>query len=559
MATSDPIGDILLRWDELREQGREATPEELCGDHPELVEEVRQRIAALEAMYRIPNAPRGTETLQVAVPPPLPSPTLPQVPDCEVLSLLGSGGMGKVYKARQLSLKRLVAVKMILAGVEPAGEETGRFRVEAEAVARLQHPNIVRIFEIGEAQGCPYLVLEYVDGGSLADRLDSGPLPPDQAAALVATLARAIHFAHQQHVIHRDLKPSNVLLAGDGSPRIGDFGLAKLLAGDGSLSQSGNRSPGPALTVSGSVLGTPSYMAPEQADGRNRQIGPRTDVYGLGAILYECLTGQPPFAGANLLETLERVRSEAPVAPRRHYPELPVDLQTICLKCLAKEPEQRYASAAALAEDLERYLEREPIRARSPNLIDRLAWTLNRSRELPVSLKSLDSLQLLIPVPFLFQLAILVLAFRSPWYGWIALVVTLASMASAILIYLLVSGEGFRVPLNATTRHLWSIRVGLLLGMVTLAILSYQMRPPDRPWDPLTVFPWGAVLVGATFFSLGGVYWGRMYLFGMAFFVLALLLPSGLKWGPLALGALVSLFLLVALRHARQTRQASKS
>jgi len=559
MSTTDLIGDLLLRWDELREQGRDMTPEELCRDHPELVEEVRRRIQALQAMYRIPNGSRPTETIQEAVSP-LPSPSLPQVPDCQVLGLLGSGGMGEVYKARQLSLKRLVAVKMILTGVEPTAEEAGRFRVEAEAVARLQHPNIVQIFDIGEAQGCPYLMLEYVPGGNLADRLRSGPLPPDQAAELAATLARAIHFAHQHHIIHRDLKPSNILLAADGSPRISDFGLAKLVAGGPAGSTAGSfASLGPALTVSGSVLGTPSYMAPEQADGRTRQVGPLTDVYGLGAILYECLTGQPPFPGASLLETLERVRSEAPVAPRQRHPEVPVDLQTICLKCLEKEPEQRYASAEALADDLQRYLDREPIQARSPNLLDRLAWTLNRSRELPVIPLSLDLIQMLLPLPFLAQLLLFVLAYHSPWYGWIALVVTLASLVTVMLGYLILSGEGIRVPLNAATRHLWSVRLGLLLGMLALSVLSYQLRPPDQPWNPLTVFPLGAVLVGVTFFALGGVFWGRLYLFGVAFFLLAMLIPLRLEWGPLALGALISLLLGAAVRHVRTTQQGSKT
>jgi serine/threonine-protein kinase len=553
MAENDLIEEILLDWDDLREQGRSATAEELCRDHPELVEEVGRRIRALEAMYRIPNgSQRGAATLVGAVPPPLPDTSLPRIPDCEVLGLLGSGGMGKVYKCLQVRLNRLVAVKMILAGGGIAPEETARFRIEAEAVARLQHPHIVQIHGVGESNGCPYLVLEYVAGGSLAQRLQAGPLPPHLTAELVRTLALAIHCAHQHHIIHRDLKPSNILLTAEGTVKISDFGLAKFLEADGAAA--GSAAPR-ALTVSGSVLGTPSYMAPEQADGRTHEVGPVTDVYGLGTILYECLTGQPPFPVANLLETLERVRSEAPVSPRTRHPHVPVDLETICLKCLEKEPERRYPSAQALADDLKRYLEGEPIQARSPNLIDRLAWTLNRSRDLPILPVPLRLLEMLLPAPFLVLLLTYLLASGSPWYGWIALGVTLGSMMSVMLVYLVLSGEGIRIPLNATTRHLWSIRLALLLGLFTLPILSYRMNPPGHPWDPLTVIPFGAVLIGATFFGLGGLYWGRLYLFGLGFMVLALLMPLRLELAPVVLGAWVSLALGTSVREFRRIQQ----
>lgn len=545
MSTEELIEEILLQWDELREQGRDASAEELCREHPELIKEVGRRVQALQAMYRIPNGPGWLEkTLGTSVPPLRVEQSMPQVPDCEILGVLGSGGMGKVYKAQQTRLKRLVAVKMILAGGPATAEEAARFRVEAEAAARLQHPNIIQIHEIGESNGCPYLVLEYAGGGSLAERLRSGPLPYRQAAELVHTLARAIHFAHQQHIIHRDLKPSNILLTGDGTPKVADFGLAKLLSVDG----------GPALTLSGSVLGTPSYMAPEQADGRAHQVSPATDVYALGAILYECLTGKPPFPGAPLLETLERVRSQAPVPPHIAHPEVPIDLETICLKCLEKEPERRYPSAEHLADDLKRFLDGEPIHARVPNLMDRLAWTLNRSRDVPDVQLAARSMQVLVCGPFLIQLVTFVVAWHSPHYPWIALIVTLAGMGSVVLTYLILSGEGFRVPLNATTRHLWSIRVGLLLALFSLPILSYQMHPPGQPWNPLTVFPLLLVAVGITFFSLGGLFWGRLYLFGLSFILMALLLPFALEWGPLALGALVSLTLWSTVRQFFRTQ-----
>jgi serine/threonine protein kinase len=298
--------------------------------------------------------------------------------------------MGVVYKARQLKLNRIVALKMILAGVHASTEQLARFRAEAHAAAQLRHPQIIQIHDIGEHDGLPYFVIEYIDGGSLADLLSSGPQHPDVAASLVESLARAMHIAHRQGLVHRDLKPANILLSRHDTathdeaakaaddrregldlsrflPKISDFGLAKRLDG-----QAG-------LTASEDVIGTPSYMAPEQAWGRNEEVGPRTDVYSLGAILYETLTGRPVFKGVTSWDTIEQVRSEEPVPPRRLQPKLDRELETICLKCLNKEPARRYADAESLAEDLRRYRNREPILARPVTWWERgLEWTRRR-------------------------------------------------------------------------------------------------------------------------------------------------------------------------------------
>jgi eukaryotic-like serine/threonine-protein kinase len=282
----------------------------------------------------------------------------------EIFEEIGRGGMAVVYKARQAGLNRFVALKMIHAATPP--ETLARFRREAETVARLNHPNIVKIHEVGDLDGQPYLALEYVEGGSLASKL-TGPLAPRAGAALIETLALAVEHAHERGIVHRDLKPSNVLLSFDGGsengavhastpskwvPKISDFGLAKDCTRE--LAQ----------TQTGAIMGTPSYMAPEQATGRMHQVGPAADVYALGAMLYEVLTGRPPFQGATLLEALEQTRSREPVPPSRLQSAVPRDLETICLKCLQKDAHKRYASAASLAEDLRSFLAGEAIRAR---------------------------------------------------------------------------------------------------------------------------------------------------------------------------------------------------
>ena len=277
---------------------------------------------------------------------------LPTVAGYEIEIELGRGGMGVVYKARHIRLNRTCALKMILAGAHASPQEANRFVTEAEAIARLEHPSIVRIHQIGDAAGLPFLELEYISGGGLDQQLDGTPWPAMRSARLAEQVSLGIAEAHRLGIVHRDLKPSNVLLAADGTPKVSDFGLAKLLD-----SKSG-------LTRSESVMGSPSYMAPEQAEGHAKGAGPAVDVYAVGAILYELLTGRPPFRGTTALETLEQVKANEPVPPSRLVPAVPRDIETICLKCLQKEAAKRYQTAQALADDLRRFLERRPIDAR---------------------------------------------------------------------------------------------------------------------------------------------------------------------------------------------------
>jgi tetratricopeptide (TPR) repeat protein/tRNA A-37 threonylcarbamoyl transferase component Bud32 len=310
-----------------------------------------------------------------------PSPP-PEIDGYEILGELGRGGMGVVYKARQVRLNRVVALKMILAGDHASPEAGVRFLAEAEAVARLHHPHIVQIYSLGDHGGRPYFEMEYVAGGSLADQLDGTPRPARDAARLVETLARAIHEVHRLGIVHRDLKPANILLADDGTPKVADFGLAKSLGLDSGL------------TGSRAIIGSPSYMAPEQAAGAARDVGPATDVYSLGAILYELLTGRPPFLAETPLEMLEQVRAREPVPPSHLQSKVPRDLETIGLKCLRKEPSRRYASTEDLAEDLGRFLAGEPIRARPVGAPERI-WRWCRRKPVLAGLAAALALALL--------------------------------------------------------------------------------------------------------------------------------------------------------------------
>jgi serine/threonine-protein kinase len=347
----------------------ERTAEEVCSDCPELLPEVRQRLeqmraveAQLEEMFPTPTPDQGAETSA----PWDPGTNLPRIPGYDVEAILGRGGMGVVYKARQLSLNRTVALKMLLSGAYAGAHERARFRREAEAVASLRHANIVQVYDVSEHEGRPYFTMEFVEGGNLSQKLAGTPQPARDAAALAATLAEAAQVAHRGGIVHRDLKPSNILLAADGTPKIADFGLARHLGG------------GEGITQTGTAMGTPSYMAPEQARGKAGTPGPAVDVYALGAILYELLTGRPPFRAETGAETLLQVIHQEPASPAQLNAKVPRDLETICLKCLEKEPERRYATAAALAEDLHRLQRGEPIAARRAGSLERAGKWLRR-------------------------------------------------------------------------------------------------------------------------------------------------------------------------------------
>ena len=359
-AADDPhVADVLDQYLALLQTGQKPDRDALVRQHPDLASALK----CLEVLESMASLPVDGEA--AAEPDDGPATELPRdFGPYELLAELGRGGMGVVYRARQKDLDRTVAIKMILASHLASPEHVRRFQSEARAAARLRHPHIVHIHEVGNHHGQHYFSMDYIEGESLAQRLARGPMHVQTAVRLLSVVARAVEHLHQQGIVHRDLKPSNILLDDEGAPYVTDFGLAKLTA------------PGSEMTATGVIAGTPSYMAPEQASGRSAAVGPAADVYSLGAILYELLTGKPPFLEESPLDTLLDVLAREPTRPRRLNPRIPPRLELICLKCLGKTPAERYDSAAALADDLDRFARGEALQVRPPHLGRRLAaWT----------------------------------------------------------------------------------------------------------------------------------------------------------------------------------------
>jgi serine/threonine protein kinase len=469
------------------------------------------------------------------------------VPGYEILEELGRGGMGVVYKARHLRLGRVVALKTITTGRFAGPTERARFQVEARSVARLQHPHIVQVYEVGEQEGCPYVTLEFVDGGNLERRLADRPFAADEAARLIQTLARAIHAVHRLGIVHRDLKPANVLLTADGVPKIGDFGLAKLLGDEPDAVVATT------LTRTGAVLGTPGYMAPEQAAGQVRAIGPATDIHALGVVFYELLTGHRPFRGPSLMETLDQIRNQEPTPPRALRPGLPRDLETICLKCLKKGPQDRYPDAESLADDLGRYLQGEPIRARNSGAIELLARVLERGQhDKDFTTWSRIILRQVAPFACSIHVGVFLLAVaRSPYLlsGLYLLVIgILASQGMVFHLY-----RSHRISPPSPAAHLGgALMMGQAIGVLATLEVVRRVVDPTLPNGALAVYPFWSIVVGLMFFAMGANFWGRLYLVGLALMALAPLMTLNLLWAPLEFAVCVSLALISCGLHLRR-------
>ena len=423
--------------------------------------------------------------------------------DYELLEELGRGGMGVVYRARQINPERIVAVKMILRGEAASAADLARFRAEAEAVARLDHPHIVPVYEVGEYGGHPYFTMKYVAGTTLARRLADGPLPARESAALLAPVCRAIHFSHQRGILHRDLKPSNILIDSDGRPHVTDFGLAKRLEAD------------PNLTLSGAILGTPAYMAPEQAAGKRGKIGPASDVYSLGTMLYQMLTGHPPFQAASPVDTVLLVLEQEPLPPRLLNPRADRELEMIALKCLQKPPELRYASAQLLADDLEAFLADEPVSARSGQFGQVVGRLFRETHHAPV----LENWGLLW---MWHSLALLVICLLTNWLQWRDqksptpyVVLWTAGLGTwAGIFWALRRRAGPVTFVERQIAHVWAA------SMVSTAVLfgvEMLLRLPV-----LTLSPVLALSSGMVFLVKAGILSGAFYVQAAALFATAL-------------------------------------
>ncbi len=436
-----------------------------------------------------------------------------RVGEYELLDVLGRGGMGVVYRALHVRLGRVVALKVLAQGPSATEEDIARFRAEAEAAAHLDHPHIVPVYAVGEHEDRPYFTMRYVEGQPLSQRLTEGPLPPREAAKVLAPVARAIDYAHRRGVLHRDLKPSNILIDSQGRPHVTDFGLAKRV-------DSGHAS----LTRSGAVLGTPSYMAPEQAAGRRGEVGPATDVYGLGAILYQMLTGRPPFQAPSAFDVVLMVLDQDPLPPRLLHPKVDRDLEMVALKCLQKPADLRYASAAALAEDLEGFLEGRPVSARSTRLSDVANRLLGETHHAAL----LENWGLL-----------------WMWHSMMVLLLCLVTNAMSLggvrnpFAYLVLWGVGLLTwaaffwgmrrrggPITFVERQIAHVWAGSVISAILLYMIEMLMKMP-----PLTLSPVLALSSGTNFLAKAGILTGKFYIQAVALFATAFVMVLAPNYG----------------------------
>ena len=450
----------------------------------------------------------------------------------EIESEIARGGMGIVYRARQEGLKRPVALKLISSGVLAGREERNRFRIEAKAAAGLQHPGIIAIHEIGSWQGYEYFSMTLVDGPTLQKNVDATTFDDHQSARLVREIANAVDYAHRFGIVHRDLKPDNILVSEDGRPLVTDFGLAKW------------HREGTMITRTGQVVGTPHYMSPEQACGRG-DSGVASDIYSLGAILYALLTGQPPHLGASAAEVLRSVLQDEPVEPRLIRHDVSPDLEKICLKAIRYEPEARYETSQALADDLDRYLAGEPTQAAGSGLLDRVAREIRRDQH---QSHFEDWGLALIRIGIIILLTHVGIFFLQDWQfpAWITYWIPRLVMMAAIFSTISHARQGALLPRSVAERPVWSIWFGYLL---TLGVVNIVGFVDDQPASNL--FPITSALSGFGFIAMAGHIWGGSAILGLGFFLVAFLSTLSVDLAPLWFGAMWLLSLVTLAQHYR--------
>jgi serine/threonine-protein kinase len=523
------------------QRGEPVDLESECQKHADFASDLRELWGVIVLAHAAGSNSIGVPpTLPLAHEFPSDSFRLPaQFGDYELQQELGRGGMGVVYLARQSSLNREVAVKMILRGQFATQLDRERFETEAQSAAKLDHPGIVPVYEVGEIEGRPYFSMKHVAGTTLAQRLAQGPLPPREAARILATVARAIHFAHMRGVLHRDLKPSNILLDANGEPHVTDFGLAKQLTADGET-----------VTKTGMMLGTPAYMAPEQAAGIRGQVGPQSDVYSLGVILYHMLTGRPPFQAASPAEMMLLVLEQDPVPPRMLNPKADRDLEMICLRCLQKPIDLRYPSAAALADDLEAFLNDESISARSGRFTQMLAGMMRETHHAAVLenwglLWMLHSLALITvcSATNLLQL----FGYNDRLYYFLLWTAGLGTWAA--IFWALRRRMGPVTFVERQIAHLWAG------SMICIALLFPLEAWLDVP--PLTLSPVLGLVTGMVFLAKAGILSGEFYIWAVLLFLTAIPMAIFPDYSHFIFGAVSACcFFFPGLKYYRQRLRA---
>jgi serine/threonine-protein kinase len=556
--TSGPNRDehlarLLAELSERARQGQPADVEVVARDHPDLAVELRELWAAAQfaeefarprTLSRLPTLPAN----RLVVPPSDPSLAGRSFGDFEVLEKIGQGGMGVVFKARQKSLDRVVALKTILRGAHASPADLARFQVEAEALADLEHPSIVPVYGVGEHDGLAWLAMRYVEGQTLTALLSRGPLRARQAATLLAAIARAVDFAHEHGILHRDLKPSNILLDGEGRPHVTDFGLAKRVASTGCQSAEGLAAH-TGLTQTGAVMGTPAYMAPEQVSGSRGTPSPASDVYSLGIILYEMLTGRPPFQAPTPIEVWLRVLDQDPVPPGVLNPKVDPDLELICLKCIQKLPELRYPSAAQLAADLEAYLAGEELSVRRTRLADvpKLFSRLLRETHHAVVLENWGVLWMMHSLKILLQCVITTV---MAWGGvrnplWYLLLWGGGLMVWGSVFWHLRKRAGPILFVERQVAHVWGAAI---LGTISVFVLEMLLDMPV-----LTLAPMLAVIAGITFVVKAGMLTGAFYVQAAAQFLITVPMALWPDYGVLLFGLVTAgCFFVPGLYYHRQ-------